>query len=357
MADAGRVAAAVALGECPIPAASDCVQLVHGAGGEASRRLIDSLFARELGDPLLVTDRDAATFEMPSGPGQIALTTDSFVVHPLEFPGGDIGCLAVYGTVNDLAVSGARPLYLSIGFILEEGLSLATLARVVGSVGWAARACGVHVVTGDTKVVERGKGDGVYINTAGVGWLEPGRACGPSQVQPGDVLLVSGDVGRHGLAILALREGLGFETRIESDCGSVVRAVEALWERGIRPRCMRDPTRGGVVTAVVEIARSAGVEIELESLGVPVRADVRAACDVLGLDPLEMACEGRVVLWVAEAHADAALACLRELDPSAARVGRVRARAEGRGRATLRTEIGTTRWLDLPSGIATPRIC
>jgi len=346
--------ASVAL-QCPAPHVPDAVQLVQGAGGEASQRLIRDVFQRELDDPLLCTDRDAACVTVPNEGGRLAFTTDSFVVTPFEFCGGDIGSLAVYGSVNDLCVAGARPLYLSVGFILEEGLPLEALRRVLRSMRRAARAASVHIVTGDTKVVERGKGDGVYINTSGVGWLADGSELYPQQIRPGDVLLVSGDVGRHGLAILALRSGLRFEQPIESDCASILAPVRELLESGVRVRCMRDPTRGGISSAVVEIAEACGYEMVVDAASIPVRRDVAAACQVLGLDPWIMACEGRFLCWVASEHAERALALLRRHESSAAQIGKVG--GERGSSVLLRTEIGTLRRLERPLGLPLPRIC
>jgi hydrogenase expression/formation protein HypE len=317
------------------------------------RQLIDQLVAPNLRDPELDTEHDGAVLRL--GGARLAFTTDCHVVSPLEFPGGDIGALAVYGTVNDLAMCGARPTHLSAGFILEEGFLLERLARIVASMGVAARRAGIHVVTGDTKVVDRGKGDGLYITTAGVG-LCSDVELGPRSVRTGDVVLVSGDLGRHGMAIMTVREGLALECEIESDCAPVAACVHALMDAGMRVRCLRDPTRGGLASAVVEIARTGGLHVELDERSIPVRADVRAACEVLGLDPLYLPSEGRFIAFVEPGDAEQALAILQRDDPAAARIGEVLGAHAG-GRVALRTGLGTQRPLDLLSGTPLPRIC
>jgi hydrogenase expression/formation protein HypE len=338
---------------CPLPRGPREVQLGHGGGGELMRQLIEQVFAANLRDPELDTERDGAALALGGAP--LAFTTDCYVVSPLEFPGGDIGALAVYGTVNDLAMCGARPSHLSAGFILEEGLPLETLARIVASMGAAARRAGIHVVTGDTKVVDRGKGDGLYITTAGIG-LRSSADPGPRSVRAGDVVLASGDLGRHGMAILAVREGLALRSEIESDCAPVAASVQALLDAGVRVRCLRDPTRGGLASAVVEIARAGALDVQLDERAIPVRDDVRAACEILGLDPLYLPSEGRFLAFVAPGDADRALAMLQREEPAAARIGEVRG-AYASGRVELRTGLGTTRLLDLLSGTQLPRIC
>jgi hydrogenase expression/formation protein HypE len=341
---------------CPIPIEEyPRVLLAHGGGGRLMGRLIEKIFLAAFRDSELDRRHDSAV--LPWDRGRIALTTDSYVVHPLFFPGGDIGSLAVHGTVNDLAMSGARPLYLTAGYILEEGLPMETLWRAARSMGDAARASGVRVVAGDTKVVERGKGDGIFINTAGVGFLETDRLIGPESIRAGDAVLLSGDVGRHGMAILAVREGLEFESAITSDSAPVADPVLALLREGIDVRCLRDLTRGGLASALNEIAVSSSLGIRIDESLVPVREDVDAACAILGLDPLYVANEGRFIAFVCEAEADRTLAILRSYPVSAGacRIGETI--GETPGVVSLRSRIGATRILDLLSGEQLPRIC
>ncbi len=339
---------------CPRPLRHDTVQLAHGGGGRLMKDLIEGIFLPALGtDPQSL--HDSAVLE--AGGAHLAFTTDGFVVHPRRFPGGDLGELAVYGTVNDLAMAGARPLALSAAFILEEGLPFAELADLVRSLKAAADRCGVRVVTGDTKVVDRGKGDGIFITTTGIGLVPPGVEIHPRRVRPGDAVLVSGDLGRHGIAVMSVREGLAFETPIVSDCGPVHHLAAALLEAGLDIHCLRDPTRGGLASALNEIATAAGVAIEAQEDALPVDEAVAAACEILGLDPLYVACEGRLVAFLPEAQAERALAALRAYPEGAGAtlIGRV---LDGpAGRVTLRTSLGTTRLLDLLSGEQLPRIC
>jgi hydrogenase expression/formation protein HypE len=340
---------------CPVPLShAGTVQLAHGGGGRVMRELLERLFLPAFDNPALATRHDSAV--VACGTARIAFTTDTYVVHPRVFPGGDIGTLAVYGTVNDLAMAGARPLYLSAGFVLEEGLPLAELERVVHSMRTAADACGVALVTGDTKVVDRGKGDGLYVNTAGVGTVPDGLVLGPRRVRPGDAILVSGDVGRHGIAVLSVREGIAFETDVASDCASVAPLVDALLGAGIDVRCLRDPTRGGLATVLNEIALDGGVGIEIDERAVPIDDAVAGACELLGLDPLYVACEGRMVAFVPDAEAERALALIRghAIGAGAARIGTVSTATDT---VTLRTRLGTRRLLDLLSGEQLPRIC
>jgi hydrogenase expression/formation protein HypE len=294
---------------------------------------------------------------LPFGGARLAFTTDSYVVSPLFFPGGDIGKLAIFGTVNDLAMAGARPLYLSAGFILEEGLPIEELRRVVASMRAAAESCGVKLVTGDTKVVDRGKGDGMFVNTAGVGAVPEGVVVSPRRIQPGDAILLSGDVGRHGIAVLSVRSGLAFEGAIESDCAPLAPLVAALIEAGIDLHCLRDTTRGGLATALNELALDAGVSIEINERSIAVSEGVRGACELLGLDPLYVACEGRMVAFVPEAHVSQSLQALRACPggEQAACIGKV---GQGpAGMVTLQTAMGSNRLLDLLSGEQLPRIC
>lgn len=340
---------------CPRPLKSgDRVLLAHGGGGKAMGELIDKVFLEAFQDEALARRHDASV--LPLGGDRLSFTTDSFVVHPIFFPGGDIGSLSVHGTVNDLAMSGARPLYLSAGFILEEGLPLADLERVVDSMARAAREAGVRVVTGDTKVVDKGKGDGVYINTSGVGVVEHALDIRPSSVRPGDVVIVSGDLGRHGLAVMAVREGLSFESTITSDSASLWPAVKALLDGGIEVHCLRDATRGGLAAGLNEIASAAGVAVRMEETALPVREDVRAACEVLGLDPFYAANEGRFIAFVPAGQAEKAVALLARVPVSsgARLAGRV---LEGGASVVLRTAFGVERALDLLSGEQMPRIC
>lgn len=339
---------------CPLPIdGHETVQLGHGGGGRMTSRLIDEIFLKAFDDPELARRHDGAV--LPREEGRLAFTTDSYVVRPLFFPGGDIGCMAVYGTVNDLAMCGARPRYISAGFILEEGLPLADLRRIAESMRHAAARAGVRIVTGDTKVVDRGRGDGVYINTAGIGRLESHLDIGPASVRPGDRILLSGDIGRHGMAIMACREGLQFESTLESDCAPVHAQVLALLEAGLPVHCLRDLTRGGLATALLEIASSSALRIDLEESAIPVDSRVLGACELLGLDPLYVANEGRFVALVTAEAEDAALALLRNFDPQAACIGTVAAAPAGE--VVLRSILGAHRILDLLSGEQLPRIC
>lgn len=345
---------ALASPSCPAPHDPDRIVLAHGAGAGASARLLEEHVFPHLTNPWLRERHDGAVLEV--GGARVAFTTDTFVVSPLEFPGGDIGSLSVHGTINDLAMCGARPLALSCAVVLEEGLPLETLERVMHRIGEAAREAGVPVVTGDTKVVEHGKGDGVFINTSGVGLVTTGRDLRPSRVNPGDAVLVSGPVGCHGAAVLSVREGLAFESDIRSDSAPLSDIVEVLLDAVPGVSCLRDPSRGGVAAVLHEIAEGARAEIELEDARVPVTDPVRVACELLGLDPLSLACEGRFVAFVAAPQVDAALRVLRDHPKGrgAVRVGTVR---PGRPRVVVRTALGTRRLLPLPAGDPLPRIC
>ncbi len=343
--------------QCPAPLSGHReIQIAHGGGGRLTQELIERVFGPAFANAALDARHDGAVLAAPAG-ARLAFTTDSHVVSPLFFPGGDIGRLAVFGTANDLAMCGARPHWLSAGFILEEGLPMATLERVTASMAEAARTAGVAIVTGDTKVVERGKGDGLYVNTAGVGTLEHDQVIAPASVRPGDAVLLSGDIGRHGMAILAQREGLAFESPIESDCAPLWPAVAALLAAGIAVHCLRDLTRGGLATAMIEIAETAGVAATLDEAAVPVTEPVRGACEILGLDPLYVANEGRMLAVVPGGQAEAALAALARTAPGGppVRIGEVRAGPAGE--VTLRSVIGVERILDRLSGEQLPRIC
>lgn len=341
---------------CPLPhREEERVRLAHGGGGRLQEELVREVFLDAFASEVRGAAEDAAQLELP--PGRVAFTTDGFVVTPWDFPGADIGHLAVCGTVNDLAMTGARPVALSLGVILEEGFPLADLRRVVASVRDCARDAGVEVAAGDTKVVDRGKGDGIYLTTSGVGVVPEGVDLGAEHIQPGDVVLVSGDVGRHGAAILSVREGLGFETELVSDAACLHELVAALLASGAAVRCLRDLTRGGLTATLNEWARASGHGLRVEEGAVPVSDAVRGTCEVLGLDPLLVACEGRMAAVVAAEDADRALAALRahDLGLGAARVGVV---SEGpAGRVLARGPLGMDRPLDLPEGEQLPRIC
>jgi hydrogenase expression/formation protein HypE len=318
-------------------------------------RLLEEVFLEAFHNDILDQCHDAAVIPVPAR--RLAFTTDSYVIQPLIFPGGDIGSLAVHGTVNDLAMGGARPMYLSAGFILEEGLEVALLRQIVRSMRAAADEAGVTIVTGDTKVVEQGKGDGIFINTAGIGIVEHNLPIGPASVCEGDAILLSGDVGRHGIAIMASREGLEFETSLESDSASVVPAVLALLDAGIEVHCLRDLTRGGLASAVNEIGQTSRHNIELVETHIPVRTDVQGACEMLGFDPLYVANEGRFIAIVPPSASKDALAIMDKCagDTHAAFIGRVG--ESGTGRVTLQSSIGADRLLDMLSGEQLPRIC
>jgi hydrogenase expression/formation protein HypE len=342
--------------QCPLPIGDyPQVQMAHGGGGRLMHQLIAQVFGAAFSNPLLDARHDGAVLEV--GGVKLAFTTDSYVVRPLMFPGGDIGTLAVNGTVNDLAMCGATPLYLSVGCILEEGLPVETLRRITASMQTAAAAAGVQVVTGDTKVVDRGRGDGIYLNTAGIGVITHDLAIGPGSIEPGDVVLVNGDVGRHGIAIMATREGLAFESEIASDCAPLHGVVAALLAAGVTLRCLRDCTRGGLATTLIEIAESAGRAINLVERAISVREDVQGACELLGLDPLYVANEGRFVAIVPADDAERALAVMRAHPHAAGAVGIGTVGEEARGRVTLTSKIGAARIVEMLSGEQLPRIC
>lgn len=341
---------------CAVPIGDHThVLLAHGGGGRLTSQLIDGLFLPAFGNPSNHAHHDGAHLHM--GGARLAFSTDSYVVRPMFFPGGDIGTLAINGTVNDLAMCGARPQFLSVGFVIEEGLPMDSLRRIVSSMQAAARAAGVAIVTGDTKVVDRGKGDGVYLNTAGVGLIEYHGQIAPASVRPGDVVLLSGDVGRHGMAVMAAREGLQFESNIESDCAPLAEPVLALIEAGITIHCLRDLTRGGVASATVEIAESTGLHIRMDEHAIPIREDVRGACEILGFDPLYVANEGRFIAFVPEVEAGRALDVLRRYPVSRAAVAIGAVSETQGGLVTLKSRIGATRVVDMLSGEQLPRIC
>lgn len=342
--------------ECPVPLmGADSILLAHGSGGKLTARLLEETILPPLANPVLDALDDQAMVRV--GDQRVAFTTDSFVVTPLFFPGGDIGELAVNGTVNDLAVGGATPLFLSLAFILEEGLPIEELRRVVESVQRAAARASVTVVTGDTKVVGRGSGDKVFINTAGIGLPRPGVSLSSRRVRAGDAILLSGTVGDHGVAILSTREGLAFEGAIASDTAPLHDLVAAVLDAYPDVHAMRDPTRGGLAATLVEIATRQKLGVHVDETAVPVREEVRGACEMLGLDPLLVANEGKLVAFVPEAGADAVLAAMRAhpLGRDAARIGTVT--SEHAGRVVLRTPIGGLRTLELPFAEPLPRIC
>jgi hydrogenase expression/formation protein HypE len=334
------------------------ITLSHGSGGKATHNLIEGVFGPAFSNPLLDRMDDAATFAIDGIAQRLAFTTDSYVVSPLFFPGGDIGKLAVHGTINDLAMAGAQPLYLSAGFILEEGFPVADLQRIVTSMARAAHDAGVMIITGDTKVVQRGKADGLFINTAGVGVVRTGATTGQDQLRAGDTILLSGSIGDHGTAIMLAREGLEIESDIQSDSAPLHTLVAALLDAvGARVHCLKDPTRGGVATSLNEMAIASEVAIVLDEKTIPVRPEVRGTCELLGLDPLTIANEGKLLAVVAPDAADAALFALRShpLGREAAIIGTVR--AEPAAMVFLNTDIGGKRVLDMLVGDPLPRIC
>ncbi|MCH5377885.1 MAG: hydrogenase expression/formation protein HypE [Planctomycetes bacterium] len=346
---------------CPAPLQRhDTIQLAHGGGGRMMRHLIESLLLPQFetsaeGSSAAAPPHDSAVLQL--GDQRLAFTTDTFVVSPLFFPGGDIGKLAVYGTANDLAMSGATPRWLSCALVLEEGTPVDTLRRVVESMREAAVEVGVQIVTGDTKVVDRGKGDAIFINTAGVGVIPPGIEVNPARVRPGDRVLVSGDLGRHGIAIMSVREGLEFEGALESDCASLADLVGQLTALGGDLHCLRDLTRGGLAAALIEIAEHANVGIDLDEATIPVAPQVAGACELMGLDPLYVANEGRMIAVVPANAAEAATRLMRShpAAPQTTAIGTVT--SDHAGLVALQNPLGSGRLLDLPSGEQMPRIC
>jgi hydrogenase expression/formation protein HypE len=347
---------------CPLPLADyPTIVMGHGGGGKLGNELVEHLFLPAFRNPELENLGDAAVLELAGG--KLAMSTDSYVVQPLFFPGGSIGELAVNGTVNDLAVSGAEPKFLSASFILEEGFPLAQLAAIVDAMAKAAATAGVKIVTGDTKVVERGHGDGCYINTAGIGLLRPGISVGPHRAQAGDAILISGTIGDHGMAIMSVREGLEFESQIRSDCAALNRMIAAVLDELIQAAAaaaihtMRDPTRGGLASTLNEIAAASGVGMEIDEPSLPVRPEVQSACELLGLDPVYVANEGKAVFFVAPQAAEQILAVLRAhpLGKNAVRIGTVT--AEHKRMLVARTAMGANRVIPIQIGEQLPRIC
>jgi hydrogenase expression/formation protein HypE len=341
---------------CPTPVVNyEQILLAHGGGGKLMHQLLESVILPPLDNAHLQSRHDAGVFVV--GNQKLAFTTDSYVVSPLFFAGGDIGTLAVNGTVNDLAMAGARPLYLSLGLILEEGLPVETLARVMDSIKKTAAEADVQIITGDTKVVDRGKGDGIFINTAGIGVVEHGLNIAPGSVRPDDAIILSGDIGRHGIAIMAQRAGLQFETTIESDCAPLHTAAQKLLSAGIDIHCLRDLTRGGLASALTEIAQHTQLGIHIKETAIDVCEPVRSACELLGLDPLYVANEGRFVAFMPQNDAERALAILRKepVSKASALIGSVT--VTDAGLVLMTGKIGSTRIVDMLSGEQLPRIC
>ena len=335
----------------------ELVTLAHGAGGKASHALVEALFLDELRNPLLEPLADAAVLRIPDDGPRLAFATDSFVVKPLFFPGGDIGELAVNGTVNDLAMAGARPVCLSAGFIVEEGFPIADLRRVAASMGEAAHAAGVVIAAGDTKVVEKGKADGLYVNTAGIGLREREPELGAARIRPGDRVVVSGTLGDHGMALMVARGELELELELESDTAPLIELAESVLEATDEVRVLTDPTRGGLATVLNELALASDTAIVLQEDALPVRPEVAAACEILGIDPLYVANEGKLIAIVAPEAADSVVAALRSqpLGEGAALVGEVR--VEPPGLVLLNTAFGGSRVVDMLVGDPLPRIC
>jgi len=341
---------------CPFPISEyPLVTMAHGGGGKMMHQLIKQMFTPLFDNPDLESDHDGATLQLDGA--RLAFTTDSYVVDPIFFPGGDIGKLAVFGTVNDLAMCGARPLYLSASFIIEEGSPTETLRKIALSMRQAALQSGVRIVTGDTKVVNRGNDRGLFITTAGIGCVEHDLSISPYSVRTGDAIILSGDIGRHGIAVMTQREGFSFETQVESDCAPLWDGVRRLLEAGIEIHCLRDLTRGGLASALVEIAESSGRHLTIDEADIPVSEEVQAACEILGFDPVYVANEGRFVALVAGSHAERAAAILEACYPGLgpAIIGEVSNREPGL--VTVKSVLGAERILDMLSGEQLPRIC
>lgn len=340
--------------QCPAPTHSDHIRLDHGGGGQRAQQLLEQIILPRFDNSELARRHDSALLQLNAA--NIAFTTDAYVVKPLQFPGGDIGKLAVYGTVNDLLMAGAIPRYLSCSLIIEEGLPIETLSEIMQSMAQAADETGVNIVTGDTKVVERGHGDGLYINTSGIGERPSDRVIAPQSIRPGDAILLSSDIGRHGLAIMAQREGLQFDTPITSDCASLRPPVSALLHHNTPLHCLRDATRGGLASVLIELAETSDLKFTVEQSLVPVSDVVASGCELLGLDPFYVANEGCFVAILPQDEADHALALLREhaVSRQCAIIGRVEA---GQGGVELKTLVGTTRPMHRLSGNILPRIC
>jgi hydrogenase expression/formation protein HypE len=343
---------------CPLPYQhTDTVVIGHGSGGQMTQDLIQNIFQSRIGNPILAEGNDAARLRLDEKSGQIAVSTDSHVVSPLFYPGGDIGRLAVCGTVNDVAMLGARPAFLTAGFILEEGFPMESLYKIVDSMAEACLEAGVQIVAGDTKVVEKGKADGLFINTAGFGLIPDDRQIGGQFAKPGDAVLVSGSLGDHAIAILQARGDLGFESQIQSDVAPLKHMIEDLLSAVPEVHVLRDPTRGGLATSLKEIACQSQMSIHLNEQSIPIKGDVQVACEMLGFDPLYLANEGKVIVILPEKYVEKALGILRNspYGAMAARIGAVS--SEDPGMVLLKTAYGTTRVLDLLAGEILPRIC
>jgi len=331
------------------------IQLAHGGGGKLMNELLENIILPHFKNSLTEDRHDGAVFKI--GGTRLAFTTDSYVINPLFFQGGDIGSLAIHGTVNDLAMCGAKPLYLSAAFIIEEGFDIAALSKIVESMKISAHKAGVKLITGDTKVVDRGKGDGIFINTSGTGIIEHDLNISPSQIKPGDVIIVNGDIGRHGISVMAKREGISFESTIESDSAELASLTNKLLTKGINISCMRDLTRGGLASALVELSETAKIQIEINEKDIPVREDVKGACEVLGFDPIYVANEGRFICFVPEDEASKALKTMRTHPEGkgACVIGKVL--PDRSPSVTMKSILGTERIIDMMSGEQLPRIC
>jgi len=341
---------------CPSPLSnvSDRIRLGHGGGGRLTNNLIENVFKPLFSNEYLDKLHDGAIIDLPKN--KIAFTTDSYVINPIFFPGGDIGKLAVTGTINDLAMCGARPKFLSLGLIIEEGFEIEKLKNILKSIKVTADKVGAMIVTGDTKVVNKGKGDGIYINTAGIGIIEHNLEILPQNVKPGDVIVLNGDVGRHGSAIMSVREGLEFESTLESDCEELWTTVEGILNSGVEVHCMRDLTRGGLVSALNEIAKASGLGVYIEEEKIPIIEEVRAICEVLGLDPLYVANEGRFIAIVPEKYGEKVASIMAStLGTDARIIGKIT--EENPGKVIMKSLIGSNRLLDMISGEQLPRIC
>jgi hydrogenase expression/formation protein HypE len=341
---------------CPLPIDNtiERIRLGHGGGGRLTNNLIENVFKPLFSNEYLDKLHDGAIIDLPKN--KIAFTTDSYTINPIFFPGGDIGKLAVTGTINDLAMCGARPKFLSLGLIIEEGFEIEKLKDILNSIKVTADKVGAMIVTGDTKVVNKGKGDGIYINTAGIGIIEHGLEILPQNVRPGDVIVLNGDVGRHGSAIMSVREGLEFESTLESDCEELWTTVERILNSGVEVHCMRDLTRGGLVSALNEIAKASGLGMYIEEEKIPVIEEVEAICEVLGLDPLYVANEGRFIAIVPERYGEKVVSIMSSTLGTDARViGKIT--EENPGKVIMKSLIGSNRLLDMISGEQLPRIC
>ena len=342
---------------CPVPILSHKnIQLAHGGGGKLMHELIEKIFLPNFSNELLNESHDGAIFRI--GDFNFAFTTDSYVINPLFFPGGNIGELAVYGTVNDLSMCGAKPLYISCGLIIEEGLKVEILEQIIRSMKTAAEKCGVQIVTGDTKVVDKGKGDGIFINTAGIGTVESDINISPKNIAVGDAIILNGDIGRHGIAVMSVREGLEFETQIESDAAPLNRIISKLLGSGIKIKCLRDLTRGGLASALNELASSSDTEILIEEKNIPVREDVKSACELLGFDPLYVANEGRFIAFINPNDTEKVLEIIHGDEPGkeAKVIGYVKGNYKN-GLVAMKSLLGAVRIIDMLSGEQLPRIC